>query len=577
MRKIESIQNSKMVSAYGGVGSIIETISNGSLKIMPYNQWPCFNEEHDPKNIEDSRLLKRIKSYVNSIENIYKIPTPKIDNVFNPGNDIQKCIKAEYFPSWYYCPKCRRLDLYTGWEAKWNNKFQEDQRNNQSNFNNNPPACYYCSNKRNNNGISRIYLEQMRFLMVSPNGNIKDIPLRELIQYKIDKKKKGEADNIDSWRGSIDISQQNAYNDELYLLIQPNSSGEDYIDISTKNPKEKGGDSDIHLPMTIMQMPYIITNDDVYKIYMRNQNNIYYPDRISSIYIPMPIDNNTIDHIRIAKENGRTNEDIANALNLLGINIEPNDIEFILEEYEHQEYIFITNNGFYNDENASRNIKGDNYFNAYRYSDLEIPFISKVYAIDRLKETSVVLEYSRLSPKGNKIKWLDKNGMQEKEDIDIKTKKTYDNNNPTFIPGVERYGEGLFFELNTTEIENYISSNNYNLDKLKTFTHTLSHIIMRELEFKCGYNLASMMERIYVLDENRAGILIYTVAGAFGGLVSLCEDKSIKKIVEQGLKRSAHCVNDPICESHCYACLDIPEISCCQWNKDLDRNILKKS
>lgn len=42
MRKLEQIQLNKLISAYGGVGSIIETNTNGSLIILPYDQWNCF-------------------------------------------------------------------------------------------------------------------------------------------------------------------------------------------------------------------------------------------------------------------------------------------------------------------------------------------------------------------------------------------------------------------------------------------------------------------------------------------------------------------------------------------------------
>ena len=58
--------------------------------------------------------------------------------------------------------------------------------------------------------------------------------------------------------------------------------------------------------------------------------------------------------------------------------------------------------------------------------------------------------------------------------------------------------------------------------------HTLSHLLIRELALECGYNAASIRERIYADtegDQQQAGILIYTAAadsdGTLGGLVEL--------------------------------------------------------
>lgn len=50
--------------------------------------------------------------------------------------------------------------------------------------------------------------------------------------------------------------------------------------------------------------------------------------------------------------------------------------------------------------------------------------------------------------------------------------------------------------------------------------HTLSHLLIRELALECGYNAASIRERIYAdtAGENQqAGILIYTAAADSDG------------------------------------------------------------
>ena len=101
MKKIEVIQPSKMVSAYGGVGSIIETVSNGSLLLSPYNQWYCFKGSHiKPLEIKDDRLLQHIQKGCKPIRRIYYIPTDDIggSKSYNPSSDTKKsAISSEFF------------------------------------------------------------------------------------------------------------------------------------------------------------------------------------------------------------------------------------------------------------------------------------------------------------------------------------------------------------------------------------------------------------------------------------------------------------------------------------------------
>ena len=251
--------------------------------------------------------------------------------------------------------------------------------------------------------------------------------------------------------------------------------------------------------------------------------------------------------------------------------------QFKALDFDLQEYLFITNDEFY--KNDSQHSKSDANFSAQRYVNMGIPFVSKVYAIDKLKEISVVLEYTRLAPKGKGIRWWNQEEGREVDNMKAKPRKTYNeaSHTPDFIPGIECCGEGIFFELDTEQIQLRDGDDG---EKLKVFVHTFSHIIMRELEFSCGYTLASLAERLYILDNKRVGILIYTVSANYGGLPALCStdqfpgDAPIVGIVKRALERAKVCVNDPICEGHCYACLDIPEISCCDWNNNIDRRLL---
>jgi hypothetical protein len=123
--------------------------------------------------------------------------------------------------------------------------------------------------------------------------------------------------------------------------------------------------------------------------------------------------------------------------------------------------------------------------------------------------------------------------------------------------------------------------------------HTLAHLLIRELALECGYNAASIRERIYgstTDDHPQAGILIYTAAadsdGTLGGLVDLGNPDNLGRLLKQALDRSKICSSDPLCSEHdpekdrtlhaaaCHACAFVAETSCERGNRYLDRSLL---
>jgi hypothetical protein len=107
--------------------------------------------------------------------------------------------------------------------------------------------------------------------------------------------------------------------------------------------------------------------------------------------------------------------------------------------------------------------------------------------------------------------------------------------------------------------------------------HSFSHLIIKELEFLCGYPSSSVSERIYCDSDVMNGLLIYTIAGSegsFGGLIKQADSENFSKILSSALLRAKDCSSDPICyESDgqgvgglnyaaCYSCLLISETSC---------------
>ena len=183
------------------------------------------------------------------------------------------------------------------------------------------------------------------------------------------------------------------------------------------------------------------------------------------------------------------------------------------------------------------------------------------------------------------------------------------NNEVYAYPAKQDFGEGLFFEFNPErllEFAAYFKNKNDNrygrrdyklcsqlstmLEKYRNedkfyLLHTFAHILIKELEFSCGYPSASLAERIYFSDR-MCGVLIYTTdgsEGSMGGLVWQGKPDLIKRTIQNALERAEICSSDPICWENneesmnlaaCFSCCMISETSCEYRNSGLDRKAL---
>lgn len=573
MKKLEELQNRKMISAYGGSGSIIETLDNGSLLILPYDKWSCFDERNIDyiNTIENQRLLAEVRRSYPAVERLVEIPTPNnlADRVYYANReDLSMTIKSEYFPRWFYCPNgnCRRLMKIEDWKEKWEQEFPNDNR-----FSKNPPACPYCSHA-NGNRISRSRLEQVRYVLASfDTGKLLDIPFDKIW-------------NLPNDRRTWVLDNENATTEELRYSTSSGSDGLQAISIKKGNERKS---------MATIYNKYLVYQQGkkkgAYRVKFRNGSDIYFPNILSCIYIPKPTNeqvNNVIERYddgwdanRIYEERGSrwklSLQQIQDIIDNRGKN--EDDVDFKMAEF-----FYITNRHNYNQRTNKRH---EIDFKATFYPNLKNDFIGGFYALTQLKETSVLMSYSRVSNKPKK--WLDSQTCIENPNMNPGEKLPFeriDDDHPSFMPAIDSYGEGILFEVNTDGIDGE--------DKLK-FIHTYCHLIMKEMEFLCGYPVTSLKERIYYQDNDTPmGFLIYTIQGAegsYGGLTSLMPNKSnsdgtndnsrILAVINSATERAKDCTNDPICMhdgGHCFACVDLPETSCEMWNNDLDRRVFLK-
>jgi len=183
-----------------------------------------------------------------------------------------------------------------------------------------------------------------------------------------------------------------------------------------------------------------------------------------------------------------------------------------------------------------------------------------------------------------------------------------------WVPAVSVSGEGVYFELSAARLADWerahpdvpsrIQVINEHARTVATergtvhtafaqrilLAHTLSHLIIRQLSFNCGYDSSSHKERLYVSDEagqEMCGVLIYTASGdsegSLGGLVRQGEPGRFEATVAAAVQNAEFCASDPLClESPgqgyygmnlaaCHACSLLPETACEMGNRILDR------
>lgn len=126
--------------------------------------------------------------------------------------------------------------------------------------------------------------------------------------------------------------------------------------------------------------------------------------------------------------------------------------------------------------------------------------------------------------------------------------------------------------------------------------HTVAHLLMNQLTFECGYSTASLRERLYVSTNPSApmaGILIYTAAGdaegTMGGLVRMAKPGNLEPVIRRAIQGARWCSSDPVCMelgasggqgpdscnlAACHNCALVPETSCEEFNRFLDRGLV---
>ena len=238
-----------------------------------------------------------------------------------------------------------------------------------------------------------------------------------------------------------------------------------------------------------------------------------------------------------------------------------------------------------------------------------VEYISTLKQINRLTEIQVMCAFTREAPADPYL-----SDGEDARHCRISTPGT------PWYPAVENRGEGFLFTLDEEKLSGWedeqavksrcglvrgvfedLFSKLGDEDPRRTprymLLHTLAHVLIRRVAEVSGYSEASIRERIYS-GNNHSGVLLYTATsssdGSLGGLVRQGSTENFANLVKTSVQKSMRCSRDPFCAeddpsdvsradiplyarvnaSACYGCVLLPETSCENVNRLLDRRLL---
>lgn len=308
-----------------------------------------------------------------------------------------------------------------------------------------------------------------------------------------------------------------------------------------------------------------------------------------------------LDAEKIAFETGNDIEMILGVLRRKCLR-ENDDDEASNFSYRAEEYDALNGSTHVHDEDYD----GDFIRESTDISVYNLPYIKNISLITKVREVIALLGFTRINPQDS-----EPSESKPQSFVPVKEKET------NWYPAYQVRGEGIFIEFNETDIDKWMEENpdvqkraeqlnrNYKqsmfgekrprrITAKYLLLHTISHLLIKQLSFDCGYSIASLKERIYCGEKadgkQMAGILIYTAGGdtegTLGGLVRQGRPDVFPRVFRKAIETARICSGDPVCSlssgqgrdslnlAACYSCALIPETSCEDFNAFLDRGVV---
>lgn len=599
------VRKSALISPWG-IGAIVPVPSGETFMVAGTEFWfdgknPLdANEKLTDFEINDFRLSERLAGMR------FVQPPEFLAPVQDREHPCMR-IPATRFPRVYYCPVCGNVEKVGS--AQEEIRCPGDNRRNRE-------GGTYCSRTKEAGKKTPLMVPE-RFIAVCENGHIEDFPIAEWGHRKSGK----------------------TYDPKSCLMFRSTGgnsaslTGVRYTCTCGASASMKGAfdwDEDKHESALSKigcqcagNSPWLGTEhapcDRPLRVIQRGASNVWFPDIVSSIFIP-ELEINAVTRkcikqvykkVESQRKDGRIDEEmvrahIKNCAEFLDEDGEKVDKELAFEKVMHK--LGSRSDDAEKTENDYRKAEYDVLIRDSSRDDGELQvrkhdadeyeglwYLKSLSLVSKLRETRVLTGFRRLSPQAAQVPL---------------------SASPTgWLPAVKNEGEGLMFCFDTGELKRwanrdavtarvdkirkniaYSSGECENINPIYVLIHTFAHCLISALSIDSGYSAASIRERIYCpkyRDDNApdmAGVLIYTASGdsegSLGGLVRQGKAGRIEEIIRRALHDAEWCSADPVCMQSngqgidganlaaCHNCALLPETSCENRNMLLDRGLL---
>ena len=555
--------------------------------------------------VTEARLLAAVKQILGAqVESMRMPPFVKTDYLDRWSAEARVGVPVRPFPRWLRCVKCGMLAEYDAGlfkikESRYrpeNTRFVHES----------------CRGSKGDKPAKDADAVPARFLMACRNGHLDDFPWRYYVHS-----------GNNSCMGGLRFFESGASLQTENLWVKCDGCG-----VKRNMAQAFGNAGKESLPACRGRHPHLDKYDSGCEEEPRGvllgATNSWFPITLSALAIPLTRDpiiqliqdgwENFVDAESIAELKGTVKTLVRNA-NLPGID------QYALEEI--WAVIEDIREGRVGSTVTQDDIKGPEWevfvqpnpptdWPHFLSESVAVPTsytnrISNVLLLKRLREVNALIGFTRVEAPE------DSNSADEQPHM-----AALCNDKPTWVPASQVHGEGIFIRfdeeallawedkaavkaLDAVLLEGHKGWRNAR--KLPpedgypeiryVLLHTLAHLLIRELALECGYNAASIKERIYgdtAGPDKQAGVLIYTAAadsdGTLGGLVELGKPENLGRLLDQALNRAKVCSSDPLCSEHkpdkdrtlhaaaCHACAFAAETSCEKNNRYLDRALV---
>ena len=617
-----SLRAAQTILQYG-VGAMVDFPEQSLMTAAP-EYW----SEHVYK-IYDERLEKSL-----DVE-YFGMPGDKDDPKLRDGLAFVR------FPEWYFCPKCRKFQPINKWVKEYKESAKVSQRMKDAD----PEMlrflrCTKCNQE----------LVVARIVTVCEHGHIDDFPWIEWVHAKnvtgqkaicsnpslTFKTTASAAEGLEGLTISCEscgakATLQGAFSDNAFEALDKKTNYQYNLFCKGKHPWKhmneqctcypkavQRGSSSVYFPVieTSLVIPpyssYItkkIETSEKYSDFKKDiktaidtMKQFVSADQISSMRIKIISDKIDSYSHQIALAVSLKEEQVKEVLERKWLNDKGEFYSTTSVKYKAEEYEALSG-----EVTLNQDLSDDFYREEMNIDDYNLPFVKQISLIHKLREVQALTGFSRLKPAERPVNKTDEKN-NETAFVAIKEPET------EWYPAYQVRGEGIFIEFDDESIKDWIKSNPQLIDRVgilnenykKSFIgkskrrkitpkflllHTISHLLIKQLSFECGYSIASLKERLYCAEEddgkNMAGIFIYTASGdaegTLGGLVRQGREDTFPEIFKKAIENAIYCSNDPVCGltqgqgrdslnlAACYSCTLIPETSCEEFNVFLDR------